>query len=48
MNKCLIVIIFIYIYFLPQYRVREDTLEKYKADYEDAMDKIKESKLLLQ
>ena len=33
--------------FLPQYRVREDTLEKYKADYEDAMDLIKKSKLIL-
>ena len=48
-NKCVVHLIcnstFI---FLPQYRVREDTLEKYKADYEDAMDLIKKSKLILQ
>lgn len=33
-----------YFIFYPQYSVREIALEKYKADYEKATDKIKESK----
>ena len=32
-------------YFLPQYSVRESTLEKYKADYEEATDRLKQSML---
>ena len=32
-------------YFLPQYSVRESALEKYKTDYEEATDRLKESML---